>query len=98
MEALQSLIEDGLVRGLYLGAAYRVFRLAGGVLASGAAGLAQEDPAVPATEGTVWDLASITKPVATATSVLILAQEGALHLDEEAGRLLPGETSSLEGI
>jgi CubicO group peptidase (beta-lactamase class C family) len=77
---LQSFIEQGLERGLYLGAAYRVFSLDDGVLAEGAAGLAQEEPRVVASLETVWDLASLTKPVATATSILILAQEGAFYL------------------
>jgi serine-type D-Ala-D-Ala carboxypeptidase len=95
---LQSLIEDGLARGLYLGAAYRVFRLQGGVLADGTAGMAREDPPVPVSGQTVWDLASLTKPVATATSILILAQEGAFHLAEEVGRFFPGESPSLSGI
>src|SRR4051812_12301096 len=70
---------------------------AGGV-AAGAAGLAREDPGVPASEATVWDLASLTKGVATATSLLILAQEGAFHLDEDVARFLPGEAPSLAGI
>jgi CubicO group peptidase (beta-lactamase class C family) len=93
---LQRLIEAGLADGLFLGVAYRVIRH-GEVLAEGAAGLAQEEPRIPASLHTVWDLASLTKPVATATSLLILAQEGALHLDEELGRFLPG-SPSLAGI
>jgi len=98
MSALQPLIEDGLARGLYLGAAFCVFRQSEGILSSGVAGLAQETAGVPVTDDTVWDLASITKPVATATSILILAQEGHFHLDEEVRSHLPVEAPSLAGI
>jgi len=97
MTAVQALVERGLAGGLYLGAAYRVFSLSRGVLAEGALGLAQE-PDVPAALSTVWDLASITKPVATATSLLVLAQEGAFNLDEEVAAFLPGASPSLAGI
>ncbi len=37
----------------------------------------------------VFDLASLTKPVATATAVMILAQRGVLELDERASHYLP---------
>src|SRR5262249_42479693 len=43
----------------------------------------------PMTRDTVFDMASITKPVATATSVLILVEQGKLRLDDRLGRLLP---------
>src|SRR4051812_45229558 len=98
MNVLQALADQGAADGLYLGAAYMVLRHPDEVLAAGAAGLAREDPGVPASEATVWDLASLTKGVATATSLLILAQEGAFHLDEDVARFLPGEAPSLAGI
>ncbi|HTE18625.1 MAG TPA: serine hydrolase domain-containing protein [Armatimonadota bacterium] len=98
MQPLQRMVEEGLGRGLYLGAAYRVFRLPDEILAAGVAGDAQADPRVPVTEETVWDLASLTKPVATATALLILAGEGALHLDEPVDAFLPGPSPSLAGI
>jgi serine-type D-Ala-D-Ala carboxypeptidase len=98
MRTLQDLVEDGLARGLFLGAAYALFRLPDRILAEGVAGYAQEEPAVPVTRDTLWDLASLTKPLATATSLLLLAQEGELALTEDVSRFLPGETPSLQGI
>lgn len=98
MERLQHLIEQGIAEGLYLGASYWVYRLPECTLASGVAGLAQENPDVPVSAATVWDLASITKPVATATSMLILAQEGCFHLDEPVGAFLPHPASGLSGV
>ena len=43
----------------------------------------------PATLDTLYDLASLTKPIATATGVLILADRGKLELDAPVARYLP---------
>lgn len=43
----------------------------------------------PMTTDTVFDLASLTKPVATATAVMILMEQGRLRLDDPATRHLP---------
>ena len=48
------------------------------------------EPAVePMTRDTVFDMASLTKPVATATSAMILLEQGKLRLDDPLGRHLP---------
>jgi CubicO group peptidase (beta-lactamase class C family) len=44
---------------------------------------------VAMTRDTVFDMASITKPVATATSVMILIEEGKIRLTDRLGRALP---------
>ena len=41
------------------------------------------------TTDTVFDLASLTKPIATATSVMLLVEQGELVLDEPVTRYLP---------
>src|SRR5436190_3299044 len=41
------------------------------------------------TRDTVFDMASLTKPIATATSVMILVEEGRLRLTDQIGRSLP---------
>jgi uncharacterized protein YbbC (DUF1343 family) len=43
----------------------------------------------PMTLDTVFDLASLTKPLATATSVMRLVEQGALSLDARASTVLP---------
>lgn len=43
----------------------------------------------PAEKDTIFDLASMTKPIATATSILILTDRGALKLDDRVGKYLP---------
>jgi UDP-N-acetylmuramate: L-alanyl-gamma-D-glutamyl-meso-diaminopimelate ligase len=44
---------------------------------------------LPMTPETVFDLASLTKPIATATAVMLLAADGALALDDPVARHLP---------
>jgi len=41
------------------------------------------------TTDTVFDLASVTKPVATATSVMILVEQGRIKLDDPVAKYLP---------
>ncbi len=47
-------------------------------------------PAEPMTEDTIFDLASLTKPLATATAVMQLYEQGRLGLDDPVQRYLPG--------
>jgi uncharacterized protein YbbC (DUF1343 family)/CubicO group peptidase (beta-lactamase class C family) len=44
---------------------------------------------LPMTTDTLFDMASITKPVATATSVMILVERGQLKLNQRVSSLLP---------
>lgn len=43
----------------------------------------------PMTDDTVFDLASLTKPLATATSVMKLVEQGKLSLDESVAKYIP---------
>jgi len=43
----------------------------------------------PMTVETVFDVASLTKPVATATSVMVLVEEGKLRLADRVAKILP---------
>lgn len=45
---------------------------------------------------TVFDLASLTKPLATATATLLLVQQGAISLDDPVGCYLPAFSASFE--
>ena len=49
----------------------------------------------PMTEGTIFDLASLTKVVVTTTLSMILVDEGKLDLDARARRLWACQLSSL---
>ncbi len=50
---------------------------------------AVEPDAVPMTTDTVFDLASMTKPMATATSILILAERGKIDLRAPVAKYIP---------
>ncbi|MFN5185936.1 MAG: serine hydrolase domain-containing protein, partial [Planctomycetota bacterium] len=47
------------------------------------------DPILPMTLDTVFDLASITKPVATATSIMQLIEQGQLRLNDKVATHFP---------
>jgi CubicO group peptidase (beta-lactamase class C family) len=47
------------------------------------------EPSLPMTVDTVFDLASLTKPIATATSVMLLVEQGTVKLDEPVATYLP---------
>jgi len=44
---------------------------------------------IPMTRETIFDLASLTKPIATTTAVLQLVHEGAIALDDPVAKVLP---------
>jgi uncharacterized protein YbbC (DUF1343 family)/CubicO group peptidase (beta-lactamase class C family) len=48
-----------------------------------------EPSTVPMTTDTVFDMASITKPVATATSIMILIERGKLKLSDKVSAIIP---------
>jgi CubicO group peptidase (beta-lactamase class C family) len=43
----------------------------------------------PMTVDTIFDVASITKPIATATSIMILVEQGKLRLGDTVGKFIP---------
>src|SRR5262245_37933778 len=49
----------------------------------------RQPAAVPMTLDTVFDLASLTKPVATAASVMVLIEQGKLRLSDRVAEHLP---------
>jgi CubicO group peptidase (beta-lactamase class C family) len=44
---------------------------------------------IPMTQATIFDLASLTKPIATTTAVLQLVHDGAIALDDPVSKVLP---------
>lgn len=83
--ALDRAIEEGDVPGAVLIVGRR-----GAVAHVHVAGRRAVEPKPePMTRDTVFDMASLTKPVATATSVMILIEEGKLHLQDRVVRFLP---------
>ena len=82
------LLLDGWAReGVLPGAGALVTR--GGRIAGEAyLGTANRETGAPVDEGTVWSLASVTKPF-TAGAVMLLVEEGRLSLEEPLAQLLP---------
>jgi uncharacterized protein YbbC (DUF1343 family)/CubicO group peptidase (beta-lactamase class C family) len=89
LEALEPIIQEAIAVGRMPGCVLAFGR--GGRLAwLRAYGHRQLEPDVlPMTVDTVFDLASITKPVATATSVMMLVERGRLRLRDAVTEYLP---------
>jgi CubicO group peptidase (beta-lactamase class C family) len=83
-------LEAAIAKGAFPGCAFGV--LAGdGVVLSGALGrFTYEDDSPAVAPGTVFDVASITKVVATTAMAMLLYQRGGLDIDMPLGEILPG--------
>ena len=88
---LQKLLEAGVSQGVFT-AAVALAGLKGELRWEGAAGALSRDPgAMAATLDTVFDLASLTKPLATTLALMVLAGRGQLDLATPLGEVLPAE-------
>ncbi len=88
-QQVQQIMEAGLAEGVYT-AAVVLAGQAGGVEYESAVGRLSLAPDSPATTlRTMFDLASITKALATTLALLVLVQEGRLHLTATLGDILP---------
>jgi uncharacterized protein YbbC (DUF1343 family) len=82
-------VEAAIGRGEIPGAVVAVMHK-GEVVYKQAFGQRSVDPTVePMTLDTIFDLASISKPVACATSIMILIEEGKLRLDDKVVKFWP---------
>jgi uncharacterized protein YbbC (DUF1343 family) len=87
--ALDGAVEDAMAEGKMPGAVVVVGRH-DRVLHRRAYGFRQVQPdQAPMTLDTLFDLASLTKPLATATSILVLAERGAIRLDDPLAKYVP---------
>lgn len=80
-DALQRLLQDGVARGVFPSSTAAVFHR-GALVAEAAAGTATPD--------TIFDLASLTKALATTPAIARLIELGLCDLDDEASRWWPG--------
>lgn len=94
LDRIAAQVERAIADGQCAGAVVAVGRRAGvGYLA--AFGDRQLTPArAPMTIDTVFDLASLTKPVATATSIMLLVERGELRLGDRIAGHLPALTGA----
>jgi CubicO group peptidase (beta-lactamase class C family) len=89
LSAIDQVVEQSIAERKVPGAVILVGHR-GRVILQKAYGNRSLEPTIePMTLDTVFDLASLTKVVATAPSVMLLVQEGKLGLDDPAARYLP---------
>jgi serine-type D-Ala-D-Ala carboxypeptidase len=84
-QRMNEAVEEGIFPGAVLLAAHR-----GKIVFHEAFGSSRLIPQkVPMTRGTLFDIASLTKPVATTTACMFLIRRGLLRLDDPVERLIP---------
>ena len=89
LQMIDGLVAEGIAAGEMPGCVVLIARR-GGIVWLKAYGNRQVEPEpVAMTTDTVFDLASLTKPVATATSVMKLVDEGRLRLDDRVAKHIP---------
>jgi uncharacterized protein YbbC (DUF1343 family)/CubicO group peptidase (beta-lactamase class C family) len=89
LQVIDEIVREGISQSKMPGCVVVVGRSTGIVLKQ-AWGFRQTVPVqVPMTVDTVFDLASLTKPIATATSILILAGQGRLDVEAPVSRYWP---------
>lgn len=92
------ILRGGIASGLYSAVAYAVARN-GEIVGRGGFGmLSFRENSAPAGTQSVFDVASLTKPVATATSILQLAELGKLHLLQPAAGFFEQEFGPLPNL
>ncbi len=89
LRRIDAAVDRAIERGQVKGAVVVIGRKGAIAYARAAGHRAVVPSAEPMTRETVFDMASLTKPVATATSVMILIEEGKLRLNDRLGRVLP---------
>jgi serine-type D-Ala-D-Ala carboxypeptidase len=100
-QSLENLLGEGLDQGVYTAAAAALAGLKGELLWQAAAGRPTQDPASPpATLDTIFDLASLTKPLATALALMLLVSREKLAITTTLGEIftaswLPPDKSPL---
>jgi uncharacterized protein YbbC (DUF1343 family)/CubicO group peptidase (beta-lactamase class C family) len=89
LDQIDAVVKEGIDDGRLPGTVVLVVRQ-GKIAFRRAYGLRSKQPAeTRMTADTVFDLASLTKPVATATSIMILLEQGKLSLSDRVSRHLP---------
>ena len=99
LDAARETLAKGLEAEEYTCAVYLVGRH-GKIAACGAMGrLGGEEGDSPAAIDSIFDMASVTKPVATGASLMTLVDRGALHLNQPVTYFFPGrELPHLAGV
>lgn len=89
LAAIDTLVADAIAQGKLPGCVVGIGRKDGLLYQKAFGARAVEPEREPMTLDTIFDLASLTKPVATATAVMLLVEQGKLDLDQPVARYLP---------
>jgi len=84
----EQIVIGGIEKNEYTAGVYLVARH-GKIAAQGAFGRLGEDGAPEAKIDSIFDMASMTKPVSTATSLMMLVEQGRLHLNQPVTDFFP---------
>jgi uncharacterized protein YbbC (DUF1343 family)/CubicO group peptidase (beta-lactamase class C family) len=86
---IDHVVARALDRGEMAGCVVLIGRRAGIVFERAYGNRSVEPKTVPMTTDTLFDMASLTKPTATATSVMILIERGQLRLQDKVAKFFP---------
>ncbi len=89
LERIDRVVGQAIERGELPGAVVLVVQRGQVVYRKAYGSRSQQPTPTPMTADTLFDLASLTKPIATATSVLLLVEEGKLRLADRVSQYLP---------
>ncbi|MCA9064007.1 MAG: beta-lactamase family protein [Planctomycetaceae bacterium] len=89
LEAIDDVVAEGIRREQMPGCVVTIGRADGIILQKAFGNSSLQPVKAPMTVDTVFDLASLTKPIATATSIMLLIQRGDLHLDDRVSEIIP---------
>lgn len=88
MKPLDDLLLQAIHEGIFPGAVYGVGKE--GRFVSGAVGNHRYDPdSPPMSFDTVWDLASVSKVIATTSATLLMVQDGKLDIEKPVASVIP---------
>jgi serine-type D-Ala-D-Ala carboxypeptidase len=95
--AAYSILEQAIAEQAFPGAVFGVLAQGAVLALDGVGGFTYDLPAEPVTTSTIFDLASLTKVIATTSMAMLLYQSGQLSLDRPLAQILPafaeGETA-----
>lgn len=94
--AVRTVVEKAIAGRAFPGAAWGVLHRGTIVAAEAAGRFTYEDAAPAVLPGTIFDVASVSKVVATTAAAMLLVDRGVLNLDERLGEILPGFVIGME--
>ena len=89
LAAARAVLEEGVSEGDYPGAVLLVVRH-GKIADIATVGRLGGDGSSEVVENSIYDIASVTKPVATASSLMILRDRGEIRMDQRVSEFFPG--------